>query len=157
MAAVFLWELAMSSLKYFLNEKAVSVALPVKPPRELDAGFDLPALNDTIIEPGTMTAIETGIHLSIPEGFVGLVRDRSSIALRGGVTVAGVIDAAYRGEVKVLMHNLGKEPLAFKRGERIAQCLVVPHLSGNQCEEVKTLEELGSTERGAGGFGSTGK
>jgi dUTP pyrophosphatase len=144
-------------LKYFLNEEARKQGVQLKIPRELDAGFDLPALRDTEVAPGAFALIETGVHLSIPEGWVGLIRDRSSVALRGGLTSAGVIDASYRGEVKVAFHNLGREPLFFKSGDRIAQCLILPHLAGNQSCEVPSLEALGDTERGSGGFGSTGK
>lgn len=147
----------MVVLRFFLNKEAKEAGLSFKLPRELDAGFDLPALFDTSIDPGEFQLIRTGVHLAIPKDWVGLLRDRSSIALRGGAVTAGVIDASYRGEVKVAMHNLGREPLSFKQGERIAQCVVVPHLSGTTAVEEVTLDDLGSSERGAGGFGSTGK
>ena len=144
-------------LSYFLSPEAREKGLAVKAPRRSDAGLDLPALEDTVIPPGELFAVRTGLHLAIPEGFVGLVRDRSSMALRGAVTVAGVIDASYRGEVKVLMHNLSREPLELRTGERIAQCVIVPHFQADETVEVSAIEDLGHTERGAGGFGSTGK
>lgn len=142
--------------RYFLNEEARTRGLLLRAPRALDAGFDLPSLDDISIAPNELVRLRTGIHIAVPEGWVALVRDRSSVALRGGVTVAGVIDSAYRGEVQVLMYNLSAEPLVFKLGERIAQLVVVPHLHGADCEEVSSLLELGDTERGEGGFGSTG-
>ncbi|MBP9837123.1 MAG: dUTP diphosphatase [Proteobacteria bacterium] len=144
-------------LKYFLNEKATKLNLELKVPRAGDAGFDLPCLEDTEIPVAGFALVPTGVHLSIPEGWVGLLRDRSSMALKGATIVAGVIDASYRGEVKIAMHNLGKQPLVLKVGERIAQCLVVPHLAGSESLRVNSEAELGDTERGSGGFGSTGK
>ena len=146
-----------SILRYFLNEEAKKNGVSLRVPRELDAGFDLPALRDTVVPSQSFTLIETGIHLAIPEGWVGLIRDRSSVAMRGGVTSAGVIDASYRGEVKVAFHNFGDEALHFQSGDRIAQCIVIPHLSGTQSLQVELIEKLGDTDRGAGGFGSTGK
>lgn len=144
-------------LQFFLSPEAKAAEVNFGVPRELDAGFDLPSLHDVTIEPGTYSLLHTGIHLTIPEHWVGIVRDRSSIASRGGLCGAGVIDASYRGEVKVLMHNLSKQPLSFKRGDRIAQCVVLPHLPGTASVEVSSLDELGATERGSGGFGSTGR
>ena len=144
-------------VRFFLTEEARNVNLVFRAPRELDAGFDLPSLEAASIPPGGFALIRTGVHLSIPENWVGLLRDRSSVAMRGGAITAGVIDASYRGEVKVAMHNFGKETLQFKLGERIAQCLIVPHLPGTQSEEVSSLDDLGGTERGDGGFGSTGR
>ncbi|MCL4168973.1 UNVERIFIED_CONTAM: hypothetical protein GTU68_001330 [Idotea baltica] len=93
--------------------------------------------------------------MAVPEGWVAILRDRSSVALRGGVVAGGVIDASYRGEVHVLIHNFGTEVLRFELGERIAQCVVVGHLSA--AFEVEELAELGTTERGSAGFGSTGR
>ena len=142
---------------YFLNSEAQSKGIELGVPRELDAGFDLPSLDPIVIEPGAFVLLRTGVHLAVPEGWVGLVRDRSSVALKGGVTVAGVIDASYRGEVKVAFYNFSKEPLTFQVGERIAQIIIVPHLAGSQCTRVELLDGLGDTVRGAGGFGSTGK
>jgi len=145
------------SLKYFLNEEAKQRGIEFSAPRPCDAGFDLPSLREVVIGRGMMAAIRTGIHLSIPEGCVGIVKDRSSIALRGGVTAAGVIDSGFRGEVKILMFNLGDSELRLKAGERVAQLLLLRHEGAVGCEEVQILEELGASARGQGGFGSTGK
>jgi dUTP pyrophosphatase len=144
------------ALGFYLTADARERGLLFKPPRPQDAGFDLQSLEEVEIEPNNSRLIRTGLHLAIPEGWVGLVRDRSSVAMRGGVISAGVIDSAYRGEVKVLMHNFGSEPLRFSTGERFAQCLILPHLEGRYCVEARELDELGETERGPGGFGSTG-
>ena len=142
--------------KYFLSKEAKEKGINFKAPRELDAGFDLPALEDISISAGGFQLIRTGIHFSIPKNWVGLIRDRSSIALKGGCVTAGVIDASYRGEVKIAMHNLSDNILTFPSGTRIAQCVIVPHYSGEAAFEVQSIEELGDSERGSGGFGSTG-
>ena len=147
----------MSTLQFFRSEKAKTANVSLGIPKEGDAGFDLPALEDCDVPPKGSAVIPTGIHLAIPLGWVGLVRDRSSVALKGGAVTAGVIDAGYRGEVKVVMHNLTNTEISFKKGDRIAQCVVLPHLVGSESQEVSDLDRLGSTERGSGGFGSTGK
>jgi dUTP pyrophosphatase len=144
-------------LKIYLSEEARSAGVEVRTPRPLDAGFDLPALEQVTIAPGAKCAVRTGVHTAIPEGWVGIVKDRSSVALRGGVTVAGVIDSAYRGEIKVIMYNLSDKHLTLEKGERLAQCLVIPHLEATQSVFVDSFDDLGETERGRGGFGSTGK
>jgi dUTP pyrophosphatase len=146
-----------ASVLIYLSPEANAAGVKVRIPSELDAGFDLPTVVDISIEPQGFSLIPTGVHLSIPKGWVGLLRDRSSIALKGGVTSAGVIDASYRGEIKVAMHNLGKEPLIFKKGERIAQCVIVPHILGTTAKVVSSIDDLGDTERGTAGFGSTGR
>lgn len=144
-------------LRYALSTEAKQAGVKLKVPAELDAGFDLPALEDIRIEPSGFALIPTGVYLEIPAGFFALVRDRSSVALRGGLTAAGVIDASYRGELKVAMHNLSKEPLEFKQGERIAQFIVIPCFEGSKSVQLEQVEALGQTARGAGGFGSSGR
>lgn len=143
-------------MQFFLTTEAVKAGLTLKAPRVGDAGFDIPTLEDVNIPPGVSRLIRTGIHLAIPLGYVGLVRDRSSTAMKGAMCGAGVIDSSYRGELKVLLYNLGSEPLSFKAGDRIAQLVCVPHLIGENTLCVDSLERLGETDRGAGGFGSTG-
>lgn len=94
--------------------------------------------------------IESGVAVEIPPGWVGLIRDRSGIAVSGrGYTVAGVIDSSYRGEVKIVFDR----EISVDDGERIAQLVIVPHFSG----EVREVAELTPSERGQGGFGSTGR
>ena len=121
------------------------------------AGMDLPAaIEDTIVlESLERTAIPTGLQIAIPSGFEGQVRPRSGLAFRHGLTVTnapGTIDSDYRGELKVLLVNLGKEPVTIERGMRIGQLVIAPVVQAS-VSEVATLDE---TERGAGGFGSTG-
>ncbi|HWJ02164.1 MAG TPA: dUTP diphosphatase [Verrucomicrobiae bacterium] len=121
------------------------------------AGLDLLAAVDEPVEiaPGTVELIPTGLRLAIPQGYEGQVRPRSGLALKQGLTclnTPGTIDADYRGEVKVILINLGKVPYIITRGERIAQ-LVFNKIALATLVEVKSLDE---TSRGAGGFGSTG-
>lgn len=122
------------------------------------AGLDLVAAVADEITLGSLerVAIPTGLEMAIPVGFEGQVRARSGRALREGLAVVnapGTIDADYRGEVKVLVVNLGKDPIVIRRGERIAQLVISP-VAQVVVHEVATLE---ATDRGAGGFGSTGR
>jgi len=122
------------------------------------AGFDLAAALDApiTIEPGAWIAVPTGIAIALPTGFEAQVRPRSGLAARHGITVLnapGTIDEDYRGEVRVVLINHGREPFAVKHGERIAQ-MVVARVAEVQLEEVPALDE---TARGSSGFGSTGR
>jgi dUTP pyrophosphatase len=120
------------------------------------AGLDVVAAEDVTLVPGQRHAVATGFSVAIPEGYEVQVRPRSGLALRHGITclnTPGTIDHDYRGEVKVILANLGNEPFEVRRGERIAQ-LVPAALTKASFREVETL---GQTSRGAGGFGSTGR
>lgn len=118
-----------------------------------DAGLDLCAREAITLAPGERKGIPTGIALAIPEGYVGLVWDKSGLALKKGLkTMGGVIDAGYRGEIVVIAKNLSDEPLSFSSGEKVAQ-LLIQKVEQPLIEEVAELPE---SERGAGGFGSTG-
>jgi dUTP pyrophosphatase len=120
-----------------------------------DAGLDLTAVEAVTLEPGERTAVPTGLAVAIPVGWVGLVHPRSGLARRHGLTVAnapGTIDAGYRGEVQVLLINLGAETVHLAAGERVAQLLLQPV---GQAQVVE-VDDLGETARGVGGFGSTG-
>lgn len=120
-----------------------------------DAGMDLTAAAEVTLAPGERTAVPTGLAMAIPTGWVGLVHPRSGLARRHGVTVTnapGTIDAGYRGEVQVLMINLGDDTVTLSRGDRIAQ-LVLQQVGQARVVEVDQLDD---TARGAGGFGSTG-
>ncbi len=121
------------------------------------AGCDLRAAVEApwVLAPGERAAVPTGLRIAIPSGHEGQVRPRSGLALRHGVTVAnapGTIDADYRGELKVLLINLGDAPFRIERGARIAQLVLAPVVQGRWAV-VETLED---TARGEGGFGSTG-
>lgn len=121
------------------------------------AGMDLCAAveNDLTIEPGKVELIPTGIHIALPPGYEAQVRPRSGLALKRGVTVLnapGTVDSDYRNEVGVILANLGEDPFTVERGMRVAQMVI-----SRACRaEMLEVEELGETERGLGGFGSTG-
>ena len=122
------------------------------------AGVDLKAnLEDPItLQPLQRTLVPTGLFMALPAGFEAQVRPRSGLAAKHGITVLntpGTIDADYRGEIKVILVNLSNEPFEIVPGERIAQMVIARH----EQVEWEQVEELDATERGAGGFGSTGK
>ncbi|HYU94602.1 MAG TPA: dUTP diphosphatase [Sphingomicrobium sp.] len=120
------------------------------------AGLDVVAAEDVTLAPGQRHAVATGFAIAIPEGYEVQVRPRSGLALKHGVTclnTPGTIDHDYRGEVKVILANLGSDPFDVRRGERIAQLVPAPVLKANFVE----VDVLGETARGAGGFGSTGQ
>lgn len=119
------------------------------------AGMDVVSAEDVTIAKGACHAVATGLSVAIPAGYEIQVRPRSGLALKHGITVAnapGTIDSDYRGEVKVILINLGQEPFAIRRGDRIAQLVLAPVTRASWLE----VAELDETERGEGGFGSTG-
>ncbi|WP_301752135.1 dUTP diphosphatase [uncultured Erythrobacter sp.] len=119
------------------------------------AGMDVVSAEDVTITPGARHAVATGLALAIPEGYEIQVRPRSGLALKHGITVPntpGTIDSDYRGELKVILINLGTEPFAIARGDRVAQLVLAPVVQAAWSE----VAELDATERGEGGFGSTG-
>ena len=120
------------------------------------AGLDVVAAEGLTLEPGQRHAVATGFAIAIPPGYEVQVRPRSGLALKHGITclnTPGTIDEDYRGEVKVILANLGSEPFEVRRGERIAQLVPAPVLKAR----FKAVEQLSETNRGAGGFGSTGR
>lgn len=135
-----------SSIPYPYYATAGAAAL------DLHACIDAPAE----IPAGGETLIPTGIAVAIPAGYVGILAVRSSMGIRHGVALSngiGVIDSDYRGPLRVGLHNFREQPYTVEPGDRIAQLLVIPVL----CPEVEIVPELPETERGAGGFGSTGR
>ena len=135
-----------------LNKDAIIPAYQTS----LAAGFDLHSIEDCIIKPMERKLIKTGLAFEIEEGYEVQIRPRSGLAFKHGITVLnspGTIDADYRGEIMVLLINLGSEEFEIKKGERIAQAVVSPVVQA----EFEEVEELSQTKRGEGGFGSTGK
>lgn len=119
-----------------------------------DAGIDMYAVERTSLKPGERVAIKTGIALEIPEGYVGLVWDKSGLSIKKGLkTLGGVIDSGYRGEIMIGMINLGVQEHIFEKGDRVAQILIQ---KVEQCV-IAEVAELGQTVRGESGFGSTGR
>jgi dUTP pyrophosphatase len=126
----------------------------------LSAGMDLraavPEDEPMTVAPGQRVLAPTGLTIALPAGYEAQVRPRSGLALKHGITclnTPGTIDADYRGEVKVILINLGQEPFVIKRGERIAQMVIAPVTQGAW----DVVDQLSETARGAGGFGSTGR
>ena len=137
-----------------LNENAIVPTYGT----EYSAGADLYALpgENITVEPHKTLLIHTGIAMEIPEGYCGLIFARSGLATKRGLAPAnkvGVIDADYRGEIMVALHNHSDEPVAVEGGERVAQLAIVPFLKAEFAE----VSELSDTVRGEGGFGSTGR
>jgi dUTP pyrophosphatase len=120
-----------------------------------DSGMDLFSVEEIVLQPGERKLVRTGIKISLPKGFEAQVRPKSGIAINNGVTVLntpGTIDSCYRGEVQVILINLGKEAFKIEKGKKIAQLVIA------KVEEakVKEVDELDETSRSNGGFGSTG-
>ena len=125
------------------------------------SGYDLRAAvqEEQVLAPGQRTLVPTGLFLEIPRGWEGQVRPRSGLALRHGVGILnapGTIDSDYRGEVGVILINWGAEPFLIRRGDRIAQ-LVFARVEPVEWREAESLEDLDASDRGSGGFGSTGR
>lgn len=141
-----------------LQIKRLDPSLPLPSyARAGDAGLDLLAAEDVTLAPGDRYAVSTGIALAIPEGYAGFVHARSGRALREGLALAnapGLIDSGYRGEVKVIVVNLDpSEKIEIKREEKIAQLVIQPVAQA----DIEVVAELSESERGEGGFGSTGR
>ena len=120
-----------------------------------DAGMDVRSVEELVVEPGGRKLVRTGLVMLLPPGYEAQVRPRSGLALKNGVTVLntpGTIDEGYRGEVGVILANLGTEPFRVEKGAKIAQIVIAP------CTRAEIVEtaEVDETARGAGGFGSTG-
>ena len=123
--------------------------------RDGDAGLDLLAAATVTLPPGGRELVPTGLRVAIPDGYAGLVLPRSGLALRAGVTLLnapGLIDSGYRGEIGVLLINHGAAAVTVSRGERIAQLVIQPVARATLVE----VQDLEGSERGTGGFGSTG-
>ena len=143
----------MMELKVERTEEAkkLNLSLPSYQ-HEGDAGFDLRSVKKCVIKKGTSQTIPTGIKIAVPSGYVGLIKDRSGLAAKHGIhTLAGIIDSGYRGEVAVVLHNLGEEDFSVDIGVRIAQLLILPVA----CMKVNETS-LDITTRGEKGWGSTG-
>lgn len=122
--------------------------------KQWDAGMDIFCLDTITINPGESVGIKSGLAFEVPEGYVGLLWDKSGLSIRNGLKIlGGVLDSGYRGELIVGMINLGKEPYTFEKGHKITQMLIQSIV----ITEIEEVQELSETERGQGGLGSTGK
>lgn len=136
-----------------LIKKLVAHALTPSRATPGSAGYDIASAVDAVIPSKSRLAVSTGIAIEIPEGTYGRVAPRSGLAYKFGIDVfAGVIDSDYRGEVKVILYNSGEEPFVIKTGDRIAQLI----LEVIKTPDVSLIVDMTNTERGGGGFGSTG-
>ncbi|MDP2586881.1 MAG: dUTP diphosphatase [Candidatus Komeilibacteria bacterium] len=119
-----------------------------------DAGLDLYSLEDFELQPGQRNSFFVGFALEIPDGYVGIIKDKSGLPKNFGLhTLGGVFDSCYRGEYNITMVNLGQEAYQIKAGDKIAQLLIIPC----QQAELEEVEELSATQRGEGRFGSSGR
>lgn len=136
-------------MKVVLDEGAI---LP-KRAHDQDAGYDLYAREDGHIFPNARALFDTGVHMAIPAGYEGHIRSRSSMMVKKGCITDGTIDSGYTGSIGVILFNLSGKLVEIKKGEKIAQIVIEPIFA----PELELVEELEETERGNGGFGSTGK
>jgi len=151
----------MTALEVRLRRLAHGAGLPLPAYQSAHAaGLDLPAAvlqeAPVTLAPGERGLIATGFAIALPDGFEAQVRPRSGLAAKHGLTVLnspGTIDADYRGEIQVILINHGTEPFTIKRGERIAQMVIAPVVQAALVD----VDELSATDRGTGGFGSTGR
>lgn len=124
-----------------------------------DAGLDLRSPIGGVIHKGKSVLIDTGVHIEIPRGFVGMLKSKSGLNTKFGITSEGVIDAGYTGSIAVKLYNHGEGDVIFKAGDKISQLVILPVHIPEILEVVATSEELydHTTERGSNGFGSTGR
>lgn len=118
-----------------------------------DAGFDLYTPRSIYLAPGTAAAIDTGVHMCIPHGFVGMIKSKSGLNVKHGVSCEGVIDAGYTGTIVAKLYNNGSDPVSFTGGDKVTQIVILP-IPEVELMEVRSFEE---TERGDNGFGSSGR
>lgn len=123
---------------------------------EYDAGLDLYATKDVWLRPCSFEFFDTGVHIAVPRGYVGLVKSRSGLTRNNGIKTDGTIDADYTGSIGVTLFNHSRGDVYIKAGDRIAQLVIVPCWIP-KLEDIEIVDELEETERGTGGFGSTGR
>lgn len=120
---------------------------------ELDAGLDLYSPIEVAVYPDDSFTIDTGVHVQIPKGYVGMVKSKSGLNVRHGIQSEGVIDAGYTGSICVKLYNHGNCAVPILKGQKISQLVILPIIT----PELEVVDSLEETERGSGGFGSTGK
>lgn len=135
-------------LKIVLDENAI---MPSRA-HGWDAGYDLFSREDATVWQNCGGKFDTGVHIEIPEGYVGFIKSKSGLNARSGLQAEGVIDAGYTGSINVLLRNHGPRAVEIKKGQKIAQLVILPIIT----PELEVVDRLEETERGEGGFGSTG-
>ena len=140
-------------VKVRLEAPKIKSTRPLLRKHESDAGWDIESIEDIVVSAQEFVPkIHTGVHLEIPDRYFGLIKERSSMAAQGVFVMGGVIDAGYRGEIMINLGNISGYDYVIKSGDRIAQIIFIP------CDSDLTLEdELSESDRGQGGFGSTGR
>lgn len=120
---------------------------------ELDAGYDIFSREDAVIFPNSSGKFDTGVHMEIPKGYVGFLKSKSGLNVKNGIQSEGVIDAGYTGSICVKLYNHGTKAVEIKTGQKISQLVLLPIIT----PDLELVDKLEETERGSGGFGSTGK
>lgn len=120
---------------------------------EADAGYDICTPDNYTLKPHDSIVVDTGVHMAIPHGFAGFLKSKSGLNVRNNITGTGLIDASYNGSIVVKLYNNGDEPHEFWRGDKLIQIVLLPIYKPN----FRQVEKLEDTERGANGFGSTGR
>ena len=138
----------MEKIKVVLDPGAI---MPTRA-HETDAGLDLYAMEKNLIPAGGSVCFDTGVHMQIPAGYVGMVKSKSGLNVRFGITSEGVIDAGYTGSIMVKLYNHGENAVVIEQGQKISQLVLLPIIT----PELELVDSLEETERGTGGFGSTG-
>ena len=118
-----------------------------------DAGTDIRTPIPVTVMPHSAVIIDTGVHIEIPAGFVGMLKSKSGLNVNKSILSEGVIDSGYTGTIRVKLYNHGDQTVVFERGDKVTQLVILPFLAG----EFEQVDSLDDTERGAGGFGSTGR
>ena len=118
-----------------------------------DAGYDLFSREDAVIHPSSGGVFDTGVHVAIPEGYVGFLKSKSGLNVKHSIQSEGVIDSGYTGSIHVKLFNHGSRSIKIEKGQKISQLVILPIIT----PELELVEALEDTERGTGGFGSTGK
>lgn len=119
----------------------------------LDAGYDIYSRDDAVIYPNSSGKFDTGVHVEIPAGYVGFLKSKSGLNVKSGIQSEGVIDAGYTGSICVKLYNHGSHEVYIKKGQKISQLVLLPIIT----PELELVDSLEETERGTGGFGSTGR
>lgn len=121
-----------------------------------DAGFDIRTPIEVVVEPRSSAIIDTGVHMEIPEGYVGMLKSKSGLNVKSGILSEGVIDAGFTGSIVAKLYNNSDTPKHFDKGDKITQIVIMP-IPFVELEEVDNLGEFEASERGADGFGSSGR
>ena len=121
-----------------------------------DAGFDIRTPEEVVVEPRSSKIIDTGVHMEIPEGYVGMLKSKSGLNVKSGILSEGVIDAGFTGSIVAKLYNHSDTPKHFEKGDKITQIVIMP-IPFVELEEVYNLGEFEASERGSDGFGSSGR